>query len=182
MVGVVLAIAITLVAGAAAWSYTQNQASASEVAIQNNNSLTNNFLNEHFNVVDMYFDSSTAMTVWVYNTGSVTYQTFSLRLFGSGGNINILFNYTNNGGSHTAQVYDLRSSSSTKCKTAAASYETPSLTSTTVKTSNAQLYTLSIPSAQGGCPSYGATFQSGHTYTVVITGLYGNAVTYSQTM
>ncbi len=182
LVGVVLAIAITLVAGAAAWGYVRSQASASEGAIQNGNQVTNNYLSEHFNVVDMYFGSSTSATFWVYNTGSVTYQPFSVRLYGSGGNINILFNHTTSGGTQTEQVYDLRSSSASKCKTVATSYESPLLTATTVKTSNAQLYTLTIPGAQGSCPSYGATFQSGHTYTVVVTGLYGNVVTYSQTM
>ncbi len=182
VVAAVMAIAITLVAGAAAWGYTQNQAGASERAIQDSNLVANNFLSEHFDVVDMYFGSSTTVTFWVYNTGSVTFQPFSVRLVGSGGNINVLFNHTTSGGTQTEQVYDLRSSSASKCKTAATSLESPLLTATHVKTTNAQLFTLTLPASQGGCPSYGNQFQSGHTYTVVVTGLYGNVVTYSQTM
>jgi hypothetical protein len=179
-----LAIAMTLIAGAATWSYVRNQAGVSEGAIQNSAQSNNNFLNEHFNLVDMYFGTTTAATFWVYNTGSVTYETFSARLYGSTGLVNLLFNYTQSGGVgvKTDQVYDLRSSLASKCKTAGSSYEAPSVTGTTVRTTNAQLYTLTIPGTLSNCPSFGQLFVSGTTYTVVVTGLYGNVVTYSQTM
>ena len=181
-IGAVLAIAITLIAGTAAWSYVRSQAAVSEGAIQNNAQTNNNFLNEHYNVVDMYFGTTTSATFWVYNTGSVTYQTFSVRLYGSTGLVNLFFNYTQSGNVKTDQVYDLRSGLATKCKTAAATYEAPSVTATTVRTTNAQLYALTIPPTLSNCPSFGLTFVSGTTYTVVVTGLYGNVVTYSQTM
>lgn len=180
-IGAVLAIAITLVAGAAAWSYVRNQAAVSEGAIQNGAQSNNNYLNEHYNVIDMYFGTTTSTTFWVYNTGSLTYQTFSVRLYGSTGLVNLLFNFTQSNGVKTDQVYDLRSSLATKCKTAASSYESPSLTGTTLKTTNAQIYTLTIPGTQANCPSFGQTWVSGTTYSVVVTGLYGNVVTYSQT-
>lgn len=176
-----LAIAITLVAGAAAWGYVRGQAGSSELALQNNAVGTNNLLSEHFGVVDMYFGTTTSVTFWVYNTGSVTYQTYSVRFYGSGGNINLLFNYTQSGGVKTDQVYDLRSGLLTKCKTAASTYEAPSIAATSVKTTNAQLFTLTIPPTSGSCPSFGNLITSGHTYTVVVTGLYGNVITYSQT-
>lgn len=196
MVGAVLAIGMTLIAGAAAWGFARGQAGASESALQSNAVNTNNFLSEHFGVVDMYFSTSTATggacagglscsaVFWVYNTWSVTYSTFSIRLYGSGGNINVLFNYTQSGATRTGYVYDLRSNLANLCKTAATNYVAPSLTSTNanVKTTNAQVFTLTIPGTQGSCPSFGNTFQSTHTYTVVVTGIYGNVVTYSQTM
>ena len=182
VVGVVLSIGITLVAGTAAWSFARNQAGSSEGAIQNSVLVADNYLTEHFNVVDMYFGSSTTATFWVYNTGAVTYQTFSVRLYGSAGLINVLYNYTKSGTVKTDQIYDLRSNLATKCKTAASSYETPTVTGTTVKTTNAQLFTLTLPGAASGCPSFGQTFTSGTTYTVVVTGLYGNVATFSQTM
>jgi flagellin-like protein len=183
IVGSLLAIAITLVAGAAAWSFVRSQAGVSENALQNSQVANNNFLSERFNAVDMYFGASTA-TFWVYNTGSVTLSIFSLRLYDSASKVNLLYNYTGSGASRTDYIYDLLSGSSGKCKTQALgsnNYETPSLTQTPVKTTNAQVFTLTIPGPSSGCPSFGNSFTSGTTYTIVVTGLYGNVVRYSQT-
>ena len=179
-IGAVLAIAITLVAGAAAWGYVRGAAGSSESALQNGASNTNNLLSEHFGVVDMYFGTTTSATFWVYNTGALTFQTFSVRLYGPSGTVNLLFNYTQSGGVKTDYVYDLRSGLNTKCKTAASSYETPSLTGTTAKSTNALMFTLTIPPTLSNCPSFGNTWTSGNTYAVVVTGIYGNVVTYSQ--
>jgi len=181
VIGAVLAIGITLVAGAAAWGFVRGQAGASEGQLQTGAVNTNNYLSEHFGVVDMYFGSTTTATFWVYNTGSLTYQTFSVRFYGSAGLINVLYNFTSSGGVKTDQVYDLRSALASKCKTAASTYETPSLTGTTVKMTNAQYFTVTIPPTNSGCPSFGQTITAGTTYTVVVTGLYGNVITYSQT-
>jgi hypothetical protein len=140
-------------------------------------------LSEHFAVVDMYYGTTTSTTFWVYNTGSVTFQVLSVRLYDSAGLVNLFYNYTQSGSVRTDQVYDLRSSLAAKCKTAASSYETPSLTATTVRTTNEQLYTLTIPPTSSNCPSYGQTFGvagSGTTYTVVVTGIYSNVNTFSQ--
>ena len=180
-IGAILAISITLVAGAAAWGYVRAQAGASETALQGNSVNTNNLLSEHFGVVDMYFGTTTSATFWVYNTGSLTYQTFSVRIYSSTTSVNLLYNYTQSGGVKTDQVYDLRSGLANKCKTAATSYEAPTLTGTTVKLTNAQFFTLTIPPTSGSCPSFGQTITAGTTYTVVVTGIYGNVVTYSQT-
>ena len=182
-IGAVLAIAITLIAGTAAWSYVRNQAGASEVALQGGALNTNNYLSEHFTVPDMYYPSTTSMTFWVYNTGAVTYQAFSVRFYGStAGSVNLLFNFTQNGaGVKTDYVYDLTSSLATKCKLGAGSYETPSVSAALAKTTNAQLYTLTVPPALANCPSFGQTFVAGTTYTIIVTGIFGNVVTHSQT-
>jgi len=176
-----LAIAMTLIAGAAAWGFVRSQAANSEGALQTGAVNTNNMLSEHFQVVDMYFGTTTSATFWVYNTGTLTDQVFSVRLYGSGGTINLLYNFTQSSGVKTDYVYDLRSTVASKCKTAATSYESPSLTGTIVKTTDAQLFTLTIPPTSSNCPSFGSTWTSGHTYTVVVTGIYGNSVTYTQT-
>jgi len=179
-IGAMLAIAMTLIAGAATWSYVRSQAGVSEGAIQNGGIATNNLLSEHFSVIDMYFGTTTSTTFWVYNTGSVTLQAFSVRLYDSAGLVNLLFNSTGSGSGKADQVYDLRSSLATKCKTAGTTYETPSVTSTDVKVTNEQLYTLTIPGTLSNCPSFGQTFTAGTTYSVVVTGIYGNSLTYSQ--
>ncbi len=195
LIGAVLAIAITLVAGAAAWGFVQTQAGVSEGALNSNAAATNNLLGEHFAVVTMYFAataSTSTVTFMLYNTGSVPDQIASVRLYDSAGLINVLYSSTGSGASKTDYVYDLRSSLSSQCKAAAfTSYEsTPqgtSLTLTTVRTTNEQEYTLIIPPLNsGGCSgpqSYGQNFGvagSGTTYTVVVTGIYGNSVSFSQ--
>jgi hypothetical protein len=175
-----LAIAMTLIAGAATWGYVRSQAGVSEGALQGNAVATNDMLSEHFAVVDMYFGTTTSATFWVYNTGSLTFQIQSVRLYDSNASVNLFYNYTQIGPVRTDQVYDLGSSLSSKCKTTATSYEAPSLTGTTVKTTNEQPYALTIPPTSGGCPSFGQSFVNGTTYTVVVTGLYGNVVAFSQ--
>jgi hypothetical protein len=180
VVGAILAIAITLVAGAAAWGYARNQAVVSESALQTNYGITNNFLNEKFEVTTMYFGSTTQATFWIYNLGTLTFSPFSVRLYDSAGLINLEYNYTGSGASRTDRVYDLSSSLATKCKTAASSYESPILTTSTVKSTNQQTFALTIPGTLSNCPSFGQTFASGTTYTVIVTGLYGNVYTYAQ--
>jgi len=74
---------------------------------------------------------------------------------------------------------DLKSSSSGKCKTVATSLESPSLTQTTFHATDEEFFTLTIPSTSSGCPSYGTTFSASDTYTIVVTGIYGNVQTLS---
>lgn len=175
-----LAIAITLISGAAAWGFVRSQAGASESALQAGSNDTNNMLSEHFGVVDMYFGNSTSTTFWVYNTGTLPYSTFSVRLFDSGGTVNLYYNYTQSNGVKTDYVYDLTSALGTRCKTAASSYESPSLSATVAQPTNAQAFTLTIPPTQSGCPSFGNAVAANDSYTVLVTGLYGNSVSYSQ--
>ncbi len=181
-IGAMLAIAMTLIAGAAAWSFVRSQSAVSELALQNGVVGTNNYLAEHFNVIDQYYSAATSTTFWVYNTGALTYQAYSVRFFGPSGTINLLYNYTTNAqGVKTDYVYDLSSSLATKCKTAASAYEVPTVSGTDVKSSDAQIYTLTIPGTVTNCPSFGYSLVSGTTYSVVVTGLYGNVVTHSAT-
>jgi len=185
-IGAMLAIAMTLIAGAAAWGFVRSQAASSEGALQNGAVATNDMLSEHFALTTMYFGaptSTTTTTFWVYNTGSLTFQIYSVRLYDSAGLINLLYTSSGSGASKADYVYDLKSSLSNQCMTSASSDESPSVTGTTVRTTNEQFYTLTIPPTTSNCPSYGQTFGvsgSGTTYTVVVTGLYGNTVTLSQ--
>lgn len=184
VIGTLLTIAITLIAGAATWSYANSQAGVSETALLNSSLTSNNFLNEQFKVIGLTFASTTQVTFWAYNVGSVPLQFLSVRVSDSAGLVNMLYNYTKSGSTKTDQVYDLKSTLASRCRLAGSGYESPTLTATTVKTTNAVTISLTIPNAQGSCssdPSYGQTFTSGTAYSLVITGLYGNVVTYSQT-
>jgi len=179
-IGAMLAIAMTLVAGAAAWGYVRSQAASSESALNSNALNTNNLLNEHFSIVDLYFPTTTSATFILYNTGSLTDQVQSVRLYDSAGLINVYYNSTKHSPCNGDCVMDLKSSLSGECKTAAGSYETPSVTGTTYKTTNEAFFTVTIPPTTSNCPSYGQTISSSNTYTVVVTGIYGNVQTFSQ--
>jgi flagellin-like protein len=189
VVGSLLTIAVTLIAGAVTWGYANSQAAVSENSLQNSFLSTNNYLNEQFKVIDITFASTTQVTFWVYNVGSIPLQLFQVRLYDSAGLVNILYNYTKSGTTKTDYVYDLKSTLPGRCglKVSTGPYESPLLTSffvTPVKSTNAATISLTIPSGQGSCssdPSYGQTFTSGTTYTVVVTGYYGNVFKYSQT-
>lgn len=191
-IAAIIAIAMTLIAGAATWGWVNRQAGVSEGALQSNYLGTDNFLTEQFKVVDMYFSTTQASgsscagsnycsaVFWVYNVGGAPLNVFSVRLYDSAGLVNILYNYTQSGSTKTDQVYDQRSTLSSKCKLAGSSYESPTISATTVKLTSAATYTLTIPTAQGSCtsdPSYGQTFATGTTYYVVVTGVFGNVIT-----
>jgi len=175
-----LAIAMTLVAGAAAWGFVNSHAGVSEGALNSDAVATNDMLSEHFGVVDMYFGTTTTATFMVYNTGSLTFEIASVRLYDSADLVNVLYSSTGSGASKADYVYDLRSTLTTQCKTAASTYESPSVTKTTDKVTDEELYTLTIPPTTTNCPSFGQTFVVGTSYTLVVTGLYGTVQTFTE--
>lgn len=183
VIGSLLSIAVTIIAGAAVFGYVNTQAGTSAVNYANSVGNANNFLAENFKVVDMYFASTTQTGFWLYNTGNTNLQTFQVRLYDSAGLINILYNYTQVGSTKTDRVYDLKASSAyffSTCRLTGSSYESPTISSVNAKISNAILIVLTIPPTTTNCPSYGGTYTTGTTYYIVVTGLYGNAVTYYQ--
>lgn len=173
-------MSMTLIAGFAVFGFVNGQAGVSALAYGNSVGATDNFLAENFKVVDLYFASTTQTGFWLYNTGSTNLLLFSVRLYDSAGLVNLLYNYTVSGSTKTNYLYDLRSTLSTKCKTAASSYESPTLTTVNTVKQNAVLVALTIPPTQTNCPSFAQTFNTGTTYVITATGLYGNAVTYYQ--
>jgi len=180
VVASVLAIALTIIAASGVWSYVNTQAAVSETLLGKSVGATNAFLGEQLKVIDLYLGTSTYTTVWIFNTGGGTLQLFRIRLYDSAGLINLQYNYTVSASTKTDYVYDLRSSLASKCKTAASSYETPTLSSFSLKPINSQSIQVTIPALQPGCPSFGQLLVSGTTYTIIVTGLYGNSVTYFQ--
>ncbi len=175
---------MTLIAGAAVFGYVNSQAGLSERSYANSVGSTNNFLAEDFKVAVVYFPSTTQVTFWLYNSGFTNVQMIQVRLFDTAGQVNILYNYTVTGSPNfhfvTNYLYDLKSTLTTKCKTAADSYESPVLTSVNIAIQNALPVTLTIPSISTNCPSFGQAFNGGTTYIVSVGGLYGSVVTYYQ--
>jgi len=180
--GAVLLIAITISSGAAVFGYVNTQARVSEARYANSVGATDNFLAENFKIIDMYFATSSQLGVWVYNIGATTYSPLSVRVYDSAGLINVLFNYT---GTTTKvdRVYDLKASPTfffSTCRATGSTYESPTLSTVLTKLQNAQLLLLTIPPTTTSCPSYGQTFATGTAYTVVVTGVFGNVVSYYQ--
>lgn len=176
-------IAITVVGGAAVFGYVNTQAGVSELNYAQSVGTNNNFLAENFKIIDLYFATSSQLGFWVYNTGNTNFQGFSVRLYDSAGLVNILYNYTGSS-TKTDRVFDLKASSTyyhTTCRLSGSTYESPTVSTVNTKIQNAQLLLLTIPPTTTNCPSYGKTFTTGTTYNVVVTGLYGNVVTYYQT-
>lgn len=181
-VGAILSMAITVIAGTALFGYVNNQARVSELNYAESIGATNNYLAENFKVIDLYFATSSQLGFWVYNTGKTNFQPFSVRLYDSAGQVNVLFNYTGTS-TKVDRVYDLRASSAyyySTCRLAGSSYESPTLSTVSAKIQNAQLLLLTIPPTTTNCPSYGQTYTTGRTYYIVVTGLSGNVVTYFQ--
>jgi hypothetical protein len=181
-VGAVLSIAVTVIAGASLFGFVNSQARVSELNYANAIGTTNAYLAENFKVADIYFASTTQMGIWVYNTGNINFQTFSVRLYDSASLINILYNYTGST-STTDRVFDLKAGPSdfhSTCRLSGSTYENPALSTVSTQIQNAVLLLVTIPPTTTNCPSYGQTFSSGTTYSIVLTGLYGNAVTYYQ--
>jgi hypothetical protein len=170
IVGSVLTIAITIIAGSAVWGYVNGSAGASELQYANSVANTNNFLNENLKVVTISFPSTTQAAFWLYNTGTVTLQLSSVQIYDTSNTINLLYTNTNS-------IKDLRSGSGCSGTTATTSTESPYLNTVSVKPQNGILVTLGIPGSQSGCSSFGQTIAasgSGDAYAVIVTGIYGN--------
>ncbi|MDG6899607.1 MAG: hypothetical protein JRN59_00245 [Nitrososphaerota archaeon] len=180
LVASVLLIAITLITGFAVWGYVDNQAGTAEQAYGQSVGATANYLQEKFVVVSMDLSAGSAATVWLYNNGNVPLQLVQVRLYDSAKKIDLLYNYTVSGSTKTDNVYDLLSTSTGECKTAASTYESPLLSTADAKPGTTLALKLTIPPTQTGCPSFGQTFSSNVVYSAVILASYGNTVTFSQ--
>lgn len=171
LVGSILAIAITLIAGAAVFGYVNTQANVTEKQLGTGVGGTVNYLQERFAVVDLYFVSSSQVTVYFYNNGNIALSPVEMILYNSGRTLYLTYSastvaYTTPGcGSFTATT----------------SNENPLLWSSTtssglqVSIQAFQAVTLTLPTCSG------ASFVSGTTYAVNLIGLYGNSITYYQT-
>ncbi len=180
--GAVLLIAITVTSGAAVFGYVNSQARVSEARYASSVGSTDNFLAENFKVIDLYFATSSQLGIWVYNTGSTTFQPLSVRVYDSAGLLNVLFNYTGTS-TKVDRVYDLKASSTyffSTCRATGSTYESPTISTVSTKVQNAQLLLLTIPPTTTNCPSYGQTFATGTAYSVVVAGVFGNTLTFYQ--
>jgi hypothetical protein len=179
---------MTIIAGAAIFGYVNGQAGNAGQAYGQSIGNSVQYLEEKFTVVDVVWTSSTSVTIWAYNTGSVQLKLLQVRLYDSAGLVNLLYNYSLISGSNTNRIHDLKSPSAGKCGISATSYESPTIVgpaSFADSISTTATIQLTIPPSSaipGGqtCPSFGQALATGTTYFVGMSGVNGNSVTYSQ--
>lgn len=170
LVGSVLAIALTIIAGAAVFGYVNGQAGLTEQQYGSSVGVTIDYLQEQFTVVDMSFTSASQVVVYLYNYGRVAVSPVEVIIYNSTQSVYLTYNATS-----------IVSKAPSGCTTAAStSYEDPlvwdAATSSgmSIAIGSISSLTLTLPACSG------ATFVSGVTYYVKVTGLYGNIIVNSQ--
>lgn len=170
LVGSLLAIAITIVAGAAVFGYVNSQAGVTEQQLGSGVGVTVNYLQERFVVVDANFVSSSQVTLYVYNNGKVGLFPVEILVSNSEGTLSLTY---------TASTVTYTSPNCGSV-TATTSNENPLIWNAATGSGNEvpiqsfQSITITLPTCTG------ASFASGTTYTFDVVGLYGNVVEYYQ--
>jgi hypothetical protein len=169
VVGALLSLAITVIAGAAVFGYVNTQAGVTERQYGASVGGTVQFLEERFTVVQLNYTSS-KVTIWLYNMGQINLSPVQILVYNNGRSTYLMYNAT------TVVSYGPK-----PCTAPASGNENPVLwnprtsTGLAVPIQTVQKVTLTLPSCSG------ASFVSGTTYTVSILGVNGNVVVYYQT-
>src|SRR5713226_5628547 len=79
--GVMLSLAVTLVAGVAVWGYARSQSGATEQQIANSVNGNVNYLSEQFVVAQVVYASSTSITIYIYNSGQAIAQFAQIEVY-----------------------------------------------------------------------------------------------------
>jgi flagellin-like protein len=187
-IAALIMIAITLVAGTAAFGWILSQAGTSEQSYGNSVAVGVNFLNERFTLVSQSYTTAgggacgagkcTDANFWLYNTGTVSFTLLSIQVKSittppDNNAINVVFTRAATGGNATIYINGVR----TFCLTATG------WNMGVVPLPSSQLsgtpFHFSMPAACGVLPQI--YLFDGTTYTISLTGLYGNIVTESIT-
>ncbi|MDA4126284.1 MAG: hypothetical protein OK452_03640 [Thaumarchaeota archaeon] len=180
LMGALIMIAITLVAGAAVFGWVNGQAGASENAYGQSVAAGSNYLREHFAPVTSTFSSCsgapkvcTAATFWIFNNGQLSFTLASLEIqsaVGAPSFLNIIytpigFTAYNSGGTTIS------------CAPSTPGFSVPGNSPIPVSTlSSAPAYAITVPSCLGV-----NSIVVGQGYVITMTGLYGNVVQYQVT-
>ena len=172
LVGTMLLLGMTIVAGFALFGFVRNQAGQSELSYAESVGGTNNYLAERFVVTLLSFTSNT-VTVYIYTNGQIATQVAQIEVYGP---------------TRSAMdvVYDaahVTTADPTSCAgqiQATSSYESPMLGTGTgsfdEKVNYAGSVTLTLPSCLG------MKFSSGEVYFVDVLAMNGNTDLYYQVM
>jgi flagellin-like protein len=184
IMGTLIMVAITLVAGAAVFGWVNGQAGVSENAYGQSAANGINYLKEHFAPVTNTFTgpggaacsgSPTACTVanfWVFNNGQLYFTLSSLQIqsaVGASSFLNIVY---------TPTGYSAYNSAGTKlgCSNTPG-FSVPSTSPIPAGTLSSSPYSVTIPTSCVGVNS----IMVGQGYVITMTGLYGNVVQFQVT-
>jgi len=169
----VITIAITLVAGAALFSYVNGQATVSENSIGQANAANVNLLDERFVVADMGFSGNTAV-LSIYNNGNVTLHLSDIILYnGNRSNLYAAFNSTSPSPTPSGYCGNVQNPS-----VGSAGSFLFGASGTSIPVGEVSKITLQAPN-NGGASCLDPVSAS-TTYYVTVLGLYGNKVVYYQ--
>jgi flagellin-like protein len=184
IMGTLIMIAVTLVAGAAVFGWVNGQAGSSESAYNASAAGGINYLREHFSPVTYTFAATggpctgnpkicTIANFWVFNNGQLAFTLATLQIQSAVGTppasyLNIIYTATgftayNSAGTHISCVPSTPGFSGPASPIPVSSLGSPA-------------YTATIPS----CVGVNSIFV-GQNYAVTMTGLYGNVVTFQLT-
>ena len=203
-------VAVTLVAGAAVFGFVNGQAATSEGQYGDSVAQNVNYLNEHFEILNVQFPTSNCqgtvparycqvLQVSIYNTGNSALVVKSITITGSASSVSGTPMYVL--GTQTSTYAYISSSFSTPISGCTPSnsqytytYTTTTVvsdTTTTVVTSDTGTTTAAIPQSTmppavftitlPPGPSSCPWFLDGSNYQIQVLGLYGNSITLQAT-
>jgi len=187
LMGALIMIAITLVAGAAVFGWVNGQAGSSENAIGQSAANNANYLREHFSQVTSTFTgpagaacsgSPTVCTIanfWIFNNGQLSFTLATLQIQSAVGApapnfLNIIYTPT------TFTAYN-SAGSSLGCAPATPGFSVPSTNPIPAGTLSSSAYSVTIPASCGSVNK----IVVGQGYVITMTGLYGNVVQFQLT-
>jgi flagellin-like protein len=185
LVGTLLMVAITLVAGAAAFSWVNGQTNSSESIYGANAAAGANYLQEHFAPITQTFtgpagaacsgtpDICTIANFWIFNNGRVPFTLSSLQIqsaAGSSNPLNIVF-------TSTAFTAYNAGGTAISCSPSTPGFSYSGTNPVPVGTLSGSAFSITIPTSCGGVNA----IYVGQGYIITMTGLYGNVVQFQVT-
>jgi hypothetical protein len=175
-------VAITLVAGAAAFGWVNGQAASSESAYGQSAAAGANYLREHFAYVTSTFTGPggadcpsagcTIANIWVFNNGQLAFTLSSLSIMGGNSTfpLNIHFTPTNFTAYNAAGA-------ALPCVPNTPGFSVPNPNPVPQSTLSQPPYSVTIPTS---CPGVNA-IKVGLGYAITMVGKYGNVVLFQVT-
>jgi len=182
LAGTLLMVAITLVAGAAAFGWVNGQAYSSESAYGQNAAAGVNYLREHFAPVTSTFtgaggaacsgspDICKVANFWIFNNGMVVFTLSTLQIqsaVGASSFLNVIYTPT----SFTA--YNA-AGASLSCSPNTPGFSVPSTNPVAIGTLSQTPYSVTVSACAG-------SIVVGQGYVITMTGLFGNIVQFQVT-
>ena len=184
LVGTLIMVGITLVAGAAAFGWVNGQAATSEGAYGQNAAAGVNYLQEHFAPITSTFtgtggvacsgtpDVCTVANFWIFNNGRLAFTLSTLQIqsaVGASSFLNIIFTPT------TFTAFNA-AGASLGCTPSTPGFTVPSTNPVTIGTLSQSPYSVTIPTCSGL-----NDIVVGQGYVITMTGIYGNVVQFQVT-